>query len=642
LRLAERLCLRERVAPNEIEAACQRVQRSLDLARGPLLRALHLGVTDGSERLLFVVHHLVSDGVSIRFLLEDLQAAYQQLEQGLEVTLPPSSASFKQWASRLVAYAGGDLQRELEYWERELGGASSALAAPSGAAAESCSLRLDAGATQALVRAAPSAFGAQVQDVILAALARALAAWSGEAAQLVELEGHGRDVPFDDVDLTRVVGWFTRTYPLKLEAAATLHETVQGVVKRREALPEAGFGYGVLRELAPEPVRTRMRALPRPRITFNYLGQFDSSFEEGGLFAPAAESAGDEVSAAAALATPLQLDAEVSEQQFQCTLLYDSGQFARTDMEALCEYFRLELVAVAEQGEARAADEMSLKPRQFSASPIVQLASGTGAAPLFCLHPLGGVVFDYQTIARRLSGRRSVYGVQCRTLVDPSWVDRSIEDMASAYARLIAQTQPDGPYHLLGWSFGADLAIETAHVLERTGRRVAFLGLVDRLVQEAPPRVEGEEDEGDVLAMACELLAARYPGHARKELLLEAYGKRKRGEADADIVRGLVGRVTGASAEAQESFDLEGLLVMHRVLQNMYRVSEGFVLKKLEVAPHCWWSSESLPIKAELVRMLEDGIGRRNALDVDVASNHLQIVYDRAFVESLAAALEAL
>jgi hypothetical protein len=186
------------------------------------------------------------------------------------------------------------------------------------------------------------------------------------------------------------------------------------------------------------------------------------------------------------------------------------------------------------------------------------------------------------------------------------------------------------------------LAIETAYLLEQTGRRVAFLGLVDRLVQDDPETNAAQDEENDVLNMACNLLAARYSSFTRKELLLEAYGRRKRGEGDREIVRVLVGKVTGASPDAQESFDLEGLFVMHDVLRNMFRLSEGFVLKKLHVAPHCWWSSDAQASREQAVSSLEQGLGQRSAAEFDVSSNHMQIVYDADFVETLATVLETL
>ncbi|MBE0975649.1 hypothetical protein IH776_31205, partial [Escherichia coli] len=59
-----------------LRALADEVQRSLDLADGPLLRALLATFDDGSQRLLLVIHHLVVDGVSWRILFEDLQTAY--------------------------------------------------------------------------------------------------------------------------------------------------------------------------------------------------------------------------------------------------------------------------------------------------------------------------------------------------------------------------------------------------------------------------------------------------------------------------------------------------------------------------------------------------------------------------------------
>jgi hypothetical protein len=67
----------------ELVAHAERLQRSLDLAAGPLLRAalVHSG-PDGADRLLIVAHHLVTDGVSWRIILTDLFAAYRELAAG--------------------------------------------------------------------------------------------------------------------------------------------------------------------------------------------------------------------------------------------------------------------------------------------------------------------------------------------------------------------------------------------------------------------------------------------------------------------------------------------------------------------------------------------------------------------------------
>ncbi|MFP2934722.1 condensation domain-containing protein, partial [Pyxidicoccus sp. 3LG] len=92
--------------PGALEAAATRLQSSLKLDEGLLLRAalFDFGV-EREQKLLLAAHHLVVDGVSWRTLLEDLGTAYVQLMQGRPVALPPKSTSFKTWASKLAAFA---------------------------------------------------------------------------------------------------------------------------------------------------------------------------------------------------------------------------------------------------------------------------------------------------------------------------------------------------------------------------------------------------------------------------------------------------------------------------------------------------------------------------------------------------------
>jgi aryl carrier-like protein len=102
----------------ELAAAATQLQASMDLAQPPLIKAAVCTTPEGGY-LLVVVHHLVIDGVSWRILIEDLESAYVQLEQGQTATLPARTHSFKMWAERLAAYAATDeASRQYEYWHR--------------------------------------------------------------------------------------------------------------------------------------------------------------------------------------------------------------------------------------------------------------------------------------------------------------------------------------------------------------------------------------------------------------------------------------------------------------------------------------------------------------------------------------------
>lgn len=112
-------------------------------------------------------------------------------------------------------------------------------------------------------------------------------------------------------------------------------------------------------------------------------------------------------------------------------------------------------------------------------SPLVLIESGGDRSPLFCIHPIGGNLFDYYNLAKKLAKDRPVYGLQARGIDGKQQPFDRIEDMASYYVQAIQTIQPQGTYFLLGYSFGGIIAFEMARQLTDRGCKVAFLGLLD-------------------------------------------------------------------------------------------------------------------------------------------------------------------
>ncbi len=164
-----------------------------------------------------------------------------------------------------------------------------------------------------MLQQAPKAYRTQINDLLLTALARVISRWTGAPHCLIELEGHGREDLFDDIDLTRTVGWFTSLFPVKLVPAANLGDSIKQIKEQLRAIPDKGLGYGALRYLGTPQARASLGALQAPRITFNYLGQFDGSFDasQGSLLAPAAEGSGREQALNAPLGNWLSLNGQV-------------------------------------------------------------------------------------------------------------------------------------------------------------------------------------------------------------------------------------------------------------------------------------------------------------------------------------------
>ncbi|MFJ2545441.1 non-ribosomal peptide synthase/polyketide synthase [Pseudomonas sp. NPDC087612] len=363
---------------SELAAACERAQCSLDLAQGPLLRALLLDLPDQQQRLLLVIHHLVVDGVSWRILFEDLQAAYASALAGTPGNLPAKTSSVQAWAARLQRYAQSEAVRgQVDYWQAQLSVAGSALPCDDPDAslhsryAHSVVTRLDAGLTRQLLQVAPNAYRTQVNDVLLAALARVIARWSGQADTLIQLEGHGREDLFDDIDLTRSVGWFTSLFPVRLSARDDLGTTLKTVKEQLRAIPDKGLGYGVLGHFAEPGDRARLTGLAVPRITFNYLGQFDSSFtDDAALFTPTGEARGAEQGADVPLANWLMLNGRVFDGELSIGWTFSTQMFAASTVQRLADDYEQELAALV----AHCCDPRSqgATPSDFALAQLTQ------------------------------------------------------------------------------------------------------------------------------------------------------------------------------------------------------------------------------------------------------------------------------
>jgi amino acid adenylation domain-containing protein/non-ribosomal peptide synthase protein (TIGR01720 family) len=358
------------VQRSAIEAIAARLQSSLDLAHTPRLRAMLFDLgTDRPGRLLIVVNYLAIDGVSWRILLEDLQSAYEQLRQGQPIVLPTKTTSYQQWARRLADYARSTaLRQQLAYWLDEIRLAEPAIPLdyPDGAntiaSARSVSISLSADETRALLQEVPKTYHTQINDVLLAALLRAWVGWTGSRSLLITLESHGREDLFDDVDLSRTVGWFTSFFPvlLQLEDAEDPEALLIATKERLRRIPDHGIGHSLLRYLTDDDsITEQLRALPKPNLRFNYLGQFDQVLSGASLFRRARESYGLTRSSGGQRTHVLIAEGLVAEGQLHFTWTYSANLHRHNTIEQLANRHLAELRALIEHCLSPAAGAFS-------------------------------------------------------------------------------------------------------------------------------------------------------------------------------------------------------------------------------------------------------------------------------------------
>jgi acetoacetyl-CoA synthetase len=118
-------------------------------------------------------------------------------------------------------------------------------------------------------------------------------------------------------------------------------------------------------------------------------------------------------------------------------------------------------------------------PDAFKLPAAILLKTGAHRPPVFILHGLGSSVLELRVLALAIDTDRSVYGLQAKGTEGQDEPHDNVEQMAEFYLETIRSVQPQGPYILIGYSFGGLVMMEVAHRLQATGERVAFLAMVD-------------------------------------------------------------------------------------------------------------------------------------------------------------------
>ncbi|MDB6015656.1 MAG: non-ribosomal peptide synthase [Pedosphaera sp.] len=124
---------------------------------------------------------------------------------------------------------------------------------------------------------------------------------------------------------------------------------------------------------------------------------------------------------------------------------------------------------------------------EAAGSSLVTLQANGDLPPLFFVHTCPGDVLGYMKLVHCLGTDRPCYGFQSRGLQGKEHCHTSLEQMAAYYVTLLRHFQPEGPYHLLGWCFGGNVAWEMAHQLKAQGQQVALLALLE--TSALPPRL---------------------------------------------------------------------------------------------------------------------------------------------------------
>ncbi|WP_299497293.1 non-ribosomal peptide synthetase [uncultured Shewanella sp.] len=250
----------EEYNPNSISDILSEAHTTLDFVNGPLWKTVRIkNTSDGLDRLIFIFHHLIIDAVSWRIIVEDIQ----HIISGSP--LSPKTSSYRQWVNTVEQYAQKNT-RQVDYWRNV---ENDFYQYPECDVLSINKIELTEFETDRLLRDAPSGYHTEVNDLLLSAFSISLSQVFNNDRNVITLEGHGREVIDDNIDVTKTVGWFTTLYPVCLRASDDIEDVIVTTKEMLRSVIDKGIGFGALIDSGSLDINL-------PPISFNYLGQFDT------------------------------------------------------------------------------------------------------------------------------------------------------------------------------------------------------------------------------------------------------------------------------------------------------------------------------------------------------------------------------
>jgi amino acid adenylation domain-containing protein/non-ribosomal peptide synthase protein (TIGR01720 family) len=358
---------------SEIEIQCNKIQSSMDLANGPLLKAA-VFQREGQTQLFVCLHHLIVDGVSWRIVLEDLQTAYWQAFRAQSVQLPPKTASYRQWAEATEAYGKSIDESEIDYWrktaEKAVQNDFRVISKTSGGRQNSVEMQLSPEDTKQLLYEAGRAYETEINDLLLCALSLAVKELTGQSKIAVLLESHGRINEAIDLKIDRTVGWFTSMYPVVLETGELPQDSILATKETLRSVPNKGMGYSALKYGFGESLPLAGNDLA---ISFNYLGHITDSSMQGQSFIMANQTVGRDFSERNVLQNAITLSGKVTGGQLRFTAFYNEN--GDKSARRLLELYKEKLIQITQHCCSQKEKEKTVADFGLSAMAVQEISA---------------------------------------------------------------------------------------------------------------------------------------------------------------------------------------------------------------------------------------------------------------------------
>jgi non-ribosomal peptide synthase protein (TIGR01720 family) len=197
---------------------------------------------------------------------------------------------------------------------------------------------MDESQTVLLTTKVHAAFGTDMNDILIMALALGVRDGFGVDKVALALEGHGREPVVTGIDVSRTVGWFTSLYPVVVPApsGAELGRQIKETKEILHRVPNKGIGFGILKQITPAALAGAASTFLLPRISFNYLGQFDAEISNQ-RFNVATSGVGRSVADRFVREFELDVSAIIANRCLSLSITYGSKRFRKQTIESLLQ-----------------------------------------------------------------------------------------------------------------------------------------------------------------------------------------------------------------------------------------------------------------------------------------------------------------
>ncbi|AEH46249.1 Phenylalanine racemase (ATP-hydrolyzing) [Parageobacillus thermoglucosidasius C56-YS93] len=147
------------------------------------------------------------------------------------------------------------------------------------------------------------------------------------------------------------------------------------------------------------------------------------------------------------------------------------------------------------------AEKLEIGSSQSALDILLPLRTSGNQPPLFCVHPAGGLSWCYAGLMTAIGADYPIYGLQARGIAKAENLPETLDEMAADYINQMKTVQPEGPYYLLGWSLGGNVAHAMATQLQQQGEEVALLVMLDAYPSHFLPIAKAPDEQEALIAL---------------------------------------------------------------------------------------------------------------------------------------------